>query len=257
MDKSTIELRAARFAEALDEADFGPAELARRIGTDNPQNINNWRERGVSARMAPDVARELGVNLEWLNGKNVAKRTIRPATTSADAPLYVLEPLAPWDDSTPLEDDEVELRLYKEVELSSGPGRLMRTEVQEIASGPKLRFSRATMRACGVEIENAVFATNSGDSNSPLLLHGSTVGIDKGMTRIIEGELYALDHDGQLRIKFLKRLPGGGIRLHSFNGTEYPDEDYDAEQILEQRIVILGRVFWWSTIRPMRSPALL
>lgn len=258
MTESEIEVRAARFREALDEASFGPAELARRVGIDNPQNVNNWRERGVSARKAPEVAKELGVSLEWLNGKNVDKRAFTTTTEpTPKAPLYVLEPLAAWDDSTPLDDDELELKLYKEVELSSGHGTLLRTEVKESTSGAKLRFSRYTMRTCGVEPANAVFATNTGNSNTPLILHNASVGIDKGMTRIVEGELYALDHDGQLRIKFLQRLPGGGIRIHSFNSAEYPDEDYDADQILEQRIVVLGRVFWWSTIRPLRSEPLI
>lgn len=252
MEKETIQLRAQRFREALDGASFGPTELARRLGMENPQTVNNWRERGVSARMAPDVARELGVNQDWLNGRDAPMRDGNYSPTQIDAPLYVLEPLAPWDDETPLDEDEVELRLFKEVELSSGNGKLARTEVQEV-TGPKLRFSRHTMRTCGVDPGNAVFGTNSGNSNHPLILHGATLGIDKGMTRIVDGEIYAIDHDGQFRVKFLQRLPGGGLRMHSFNSEEYPDEDYDFDQIMQQRIVILGRVFWWSTIRPLRS----
>lgn len=257
MKNPMSKIRAERFCEALAEAPFGPAELARRLGLDNPQNVTNWQERGVSGLQAPAVAKELNVNVDWLNGKNVAKRQITYDTKPRGEPLYVLEPLSPWDDSTPLEEDELELRLYKEVELSSGPGSLLRTEIREVSSGPKLRFSRYSMRTAGVEPENAVFATNTGNSNAPLLLHGAAVGIDKGMTRIVEGELYALDHDGQLRIKFLQRLPGGGIRLHSFNHAEFPDEDYDADQVLEQRITILGRLFWWSTLRPMRGQPLI
>ncbi|MFJ3448038.1 helix-turn-helix transcriptional regulator [Pseudomonas sichuanensis] len=230
------------------------------LDLDNEQNITNWKARGVPAYMVGQVAVTLVVEREWLEGKDAPMRTESterfPCPPAAnDSALYVLEPLAPWDSDTPLEDDEVELRLYKEVELSSGPGKVARTEVQEI-TGPKLRFSRATMRTCGVDPSNAVFATNSGNSNHPLILSGATVGIDKGMTRIIDGEIYAIDHDGHFRIKFLQRLPNG-IRMRSFNSMEYIDEEYDFEEILAQRIVILGRIFWWSSIRPLKGQPLI
>ena len=31
--------------------------------------------------------------------------------------------------------------------------------------------------------------------------------------------MYAFDHDGQLRVKLLYRLPGGGLRIRSFTAT--------------------------------------
>ncbi|KPY70307.1 MULTISPECIES: helix-turn-helix transcriptional regulator [Pseudomonas syringae group] len=260
MSKQPLFLKGQRFRQALADSGLTGAEFARVLDLDNEQNITNWKSRGVPAYMAGEVARTLVVERDWLEGKDVPMRTdttARNPTRAAanEPPLYVLEPLAPWDSDTPLENDEVELRLYKEVELSSGPGKVARTEVQEV-SGPKLRFSRATMRTCGVDPSNAVFATNNGDSNHPLILSGATVGIDTGMTRIIDGEIYAIDHDGHFRIKFLQRLPAG-IRMKSFNSSEYADEDYEFDDILAQRIVILGRIFWWSSIRPLKGPSLI
>lgn len=246
-----------RFALALKSSGLTGTQLAQLLDLESEQSITNWKKRGVPAYMAGEVAYKLLVEREWLEGKDVPMRLEGVDYTIKHQPsVYVLEPLAAWGPDTPLEDDEVELRLYKEVELSSGPGRIAKTEVQEI-SGPKLRFSRATMRNCGVDPANAVFATNTGNSNHPLILHGATIGIDKGMTRVIDGEIYAIDHDGQFRVKFLHRLPGGGIRMHSFNDSEYQDEDYDLDQVLAQRLVILGRIFWWSTIRPLKGPALV
>ncbi len=72
------------------------------------------------------------------------------------------------------------------------------------------------------------------------------------MTRIVDGEMYAIDHNGLLRIKFVEKTPSG-ITLKSFNSKEYPDEDYDFDKIISQRFVILGRIFWWSYIRPLGS----
>jgi phage repressor protein C with HTH and peptisase S24 domain len=260
MNKQPQRLKGQRFRQALEDSGLSGAELARLLDLENDQNVTNWKARGVPAYMAGQVAMTLVVERDWLEGKDVPMRTPNTARGKApqaanDSPLYVLEPMAPWDSSTPLEEDEVELRLYKEVELSSGPGKVARTEVQEI-TGPKLRFSRATMRSCGVDPSNAVFATNSGNSNHPLILSGATVGIDKGMTRIIDGEIYAIDHDGHFRIKFLQRTPNG-IKMRSFNSDEYADEDYDFDQIMAQRVVILGRIFWWSSIRPLKGPSLI
>lgn len=86
-------------------------------------------------------------------------------------------------------------------------------------------------------------------------MNGATIGVDRSAIRILDGEIYALEHDGMLRVKYLYRLPAGGMRLRSFNTTEHPDEEYSAEQIETQQIRILGWVFWWSTLRKKKGLA--
>ncbi|WP_438501849.1 S24 family peptidase, partial [Neisseria meningitidis] len=63
-------------------------------------------------------------------------------------------------------------------------------------------------------------------SSSNTICPTSSIGVDTATTHITDGEIYALEHDGMLRVKFVYRLPGGGIRLRSFNREEYPDEEY-------------------------------
>ncbi len=145
-----------------------------------------------------------------------------------------------WDDETPLSDDEVEVPFLREVELAAGNGR---TVIQE-SSDLKLRFGRQTLRKHSVQAENAVCVVISGNSMEPRLPHGATVSVDRGATSIIDGKLYALGHAGQLRVKQIYRLPGGGIRLRSFNREEYADEDYSPEEVQDQEIAIIGRVWW-------------
>lgn len=249
-----------RLRAVLDERNISYKEFAALLGVE-PQNLNNWFNRGVPKAQIFAVADALAVRPRWLAdgegmqvpGGNVHQSGDGKVHRIEELKPTYLEPLHAWDGDTPLEEDEVELPLFKEVELASGQGR---TSVQVIA-GERLRFSRSTMRECGVDPSNAVFATNSGHSNHPLILNNATVGVDKGMTRVVDGEIYAIDHDGLLRVKFLERLPGGGIRMRSYNQAEYKDEDFTTDEILEQRIVILGRVFWWSSIRPLRSAPLL
>ncbi|BCQ68212.1 hypothetical protein PEQA60_22020 [Pseudomonas sp. Eqa60] len=82
-------------------------------------------------------------------------------------------------------------------------------------------------------------------------MDGAAIGFDMSDTSIIDGEIYAFNHGGMLRVKYLYRLPQGSIRISSENGEDYPDEIMTAESWREETNM-LGRVFWWSTVR--RSP---
>ncbi|WP_417623069.1 XRE family transcriptional regulator [Parasphingorhabdus sp.] len=152
--------------------------------------------------------------------------------------------LEQWDGSTPLHDDEVEVPFFKEVELAAGSGSLVTKENSTF----KLRFSRTTLRRYNVDPSAAACVTVSGDSMSPILPDKSTVGINTASKTIKDGFMYALDHDGFLRIKVVHRLPGGGLRLRSFNRDDFPDEDYNQEEA--KKIKVLGSVFWYSVLLP-------
>ncbi|NMY67331.1 helix-turn-helix transcriptional regulator [Pseudomonas sp. WS 5414] len=149
-------------------------------------------------------------------------------------------PISPWDDDTPIDDDEVEVPFLREVELSAGSGR---TVIQENTKA-KLRFGKQTLRKHSVQFDQAVCVPVHGNSMEPVLPDGSTVAINKAATAIVDGKMYALSHAGLLRVKTLYRLPGGGVRLRSFNRDEHPDEEYTADEMRESEITILGRVFW-------------
>jgi len=41
-------------------------------------------------------------------------------------------------------------------------------------------------------------------------------------------------------------LPGGGVRLRSYNREEYPDENYTNTEV--EGLKILGRMFWSSVL---------
>ncbi|WP_415860256.1 XRE family transcriptional regulator [Pseudomonas aeruginosa] len=237
-----------RLRGLLDERGIAYSEFAAALGVE-PQHVNNWFKRGIPKARVFAIADALAVNPRWLSDGTDSESPSNSLATGGESSL--LSPLDPWDDRTPLEPDEVEVPLYKEVELSAGAGR---TAVREI-KGRKLRFSYATLRNAGVSPSAAFCATVSGNSMEPLIMNGATIGVDKSATRILDGEIYALEHDGMLRVKYLYRLPAGGMRLRSFNTTEHPDEEYSAEQIETQQIRILGWVFWWSTLRKKKGLA--
>ena len=191
-----------RLVEALEIIGGSTASLASALGVD-AQNVTNWKRRGVPARRMTEVAAALRVTRQWLETGEGVKRLVDVKAEERPTSYYTIDQLSPWDSATPVDDDEVELPLYKEVELSSGTGK---TAVHE-DTNRKLRFSRATLRQCGVVPENAVFATNSGYSNHPLILNGATIGIDRGMTKVVDDEPYAIDHDGHLRARWRPEIP--------------------------------------------------
>ncbi|WP_249553779.1 helix-turn-helix transcriptional regulator [Shewanella sp. 10B] len=147
-----------------------------------------------------------------------------------------------WDRNSPLGDDEVEIPFYMEVELAAGAGI---ADIREYY-GPKLRFAKSTLRRQGVSAADAVCVKVNGNSMEPVLPHGSTVGVDTSHTDIVDGKMYAINHDGMLRVKMLYKLPGGGVRLRSYNIEEWPDEQINSEQI--KHIKIIGKVFWYSVL---------
>lgn len=148
----------------------------------------------------------------------------------------------PWDSETPLGDDEVELPLFREVEMACGVG----TYAVEENHGHVLRFAKSSLRRAGVDAAAAGCAFVAGDSMEPVLPDGACVGIDTANKRVRDGDMYAIDHGGLLRVKRLYRVPGGGLRASSINPA-YPDETITPEQMRDDFRVI-GRVFWYSAM---------
>ncbi len=243
-----------RLKAARRHAKLTQAGLAKAVGITQTSISDLERGKSVSSSYNASIAKACGISALWLEREEGAMviDVQNPLSGSDNLDGHSTEPeavmigdLSPWDDSTPLDDDEVELPLYKEVELAAGSGR---TAVQEMP-GRKLRFSYATLRTAGVDPAAAVCAQLKGNSMEPLIMNGATIGIDKATTRVVDGEIYALEHDGMLRVKYLYRLPGGGLRLRSFNRDEYADEEYSSEEMHAKSISIIGWVFWWSTLR--------
>lgn len=149
-----------------------------------------------------------------------------------------------WDSNTPLDEDEVELPLFREVELAAGAGA---TQVIE-NHGAKLRFAKSTLSRAGVPAEAAACAFVRGNSMEPVMPDGTCVGVNTADKTIKDGEIYAIDHGGMLRVKYLHRRPGGGIKIVSQNASEHPVEEVTAED-MAANVRVIGRVFWWSVLR--------
>ena len=235
-----------RLREKMARKGISPTDLSARLHV-TTQALNNWFSRGVPGKSLRSVSTVLGVHLEWLQdgtGPEDLDAMPEPDMSKVRSNAEYLGPIDVWDDNTPLDDDEVYVPFLKEVELSAGGGRT----IVEQSHKQKLRFGKITLRRQGVQPSEAVCVTVRGNSMEPVLPDGSTVGVDQGAGSVIDGKMYAIDHGGQLRVKTLYRLPGGGIRMRSFNRDEHPDEEYTTEQMDTKEIMVVGRVFWSSAL---------
>lgn len=222
-------LRQARKAAGLTQ-DEAVRALKVTFGAVSQWELGNTRPNGSNLL---GLARLYRVQPDWIaTGKDAAARDEVEWAGSFD----------PWDSETPLSDDEVELPLYREVEMACGAGMYAVEENQ----GSVLRFAKSSLRRAGVEASAAGCAFVTGDSMEPVLPDGACVGIDTMRTSVKDGDMYAIDHGGLLRVKQLYRLPGGGVRTHSINQS-YPDEDVTPEQ-MQDGFRVIGRVFWYSAM---------
>lgn len=226
-------------------------------------DAKGYRVRG----RATDLNKALGFGLsdkavkKWLDGDSIPTtdklKTIAKHLNSTVEGLFSEYPdshhiitnngeylglMEPWGSYPELPEEEVELPFFTEVELAAGNGMINTQEIQ----GLKLRFARSTLKGHGVDASHAVCVKVSGNSMDPVLPDGSTIGVDTAKTDVVDGKMFAIDHDGMLRIKVLYKVPGGGIRLKSFNSDEYPDETYNKTET--QLIRIIGKVFWYSVL---------
>lgn len=211
----------------LQKSGLSQEELAKRLD-ESSQTVSNWKRRGVSKSGAIKASAEFDVSVNWIlkgdeSGDNIEASRVKG-----------------WDAQTPLDDDEVEIPFYKDFLVSCGSG----TTSEIIGeSTRKLRLSKATLQRYGVYEGNAYALTAFGDSMSPVINHGATVYVDTGRTQIIDGKIYAINHGGLFKFKYLYRMPKGGVRIVSENKEEYPEEVLTAEDIMDQEFCVVAYAF--------------
>jgi phage repressor protein C with HTH and peptisase S24 domain len=228
-----------RLKQLREQVGISQRTLAEKCGW-GASRIGNYESgsRSISLEDADIIANALRSTPEFLLFGN------KPATPS-EGNAVVLGNMQVWDSKTPISDDEVAIPFLSDVRLSAGNGFIADVEND---NGFRLRFAKSTLRRNNVSPEEAVCVGVTGDSMEPVLPDGSTVGINKGDKTLVDGKIFAINHNGELFIKKLYKLPGGGLRIYSFNEAEYPAREYNHTEVLEQKISIIGRVFWYSVL---------
>lgn len=219
------------------EAGNDQALFSEKVGV-NPAEISHIKSKKSQRNIGDKLARKIESAFNkpefWMDKSQGFNDNVYDLNIDNTSSLGVVEV---WDKQTPLAANEVEVPYYMDVELAAGCG----IEAADELKGPTLRFNKGFLRRKGVQVENAACVKVCGSSMEPRLSSGDVVAVDKGKTSVNDGDTYAINHDGLLRIKRLYLMPGGGLRINSFNNSEYPDEVLNADQ--RQLVMVIGRVF--------------
>ena len=191
--------------QGLSKADF--AEKVGSSASTISQILGSNAVRNLGDDLARKIESQLGLSHGWLDQQH-------PETTSETGEARIIGDIEPWDSETTLDDDEVEVPFLKEVQLAAGAGSAFR----EDHNGFKLRFAKSTLRKLNVQFDNAVC-----------------------VEVIKDGKMYAIDYGDLLRVKLLYEMPGGMVRIRSYNDDEHPEELRPIDDIR-----VIGRVFWSS-----------
>ncbi|AZE86063.1 Transcriptional regulator [Pseudomonas orientalis] len=229
-----------RLKALLREVHLSASDFAKNRGV-TPQHVNNWFKRGVPMGRLNEIAELLCVSSRWLSDGKGPKHppanyllegpTARIAPTREDIGKYLTGP------ACRPETNDVEIPLHP-----------------TFTSTERIRVTQHTLQTLNVKPDRAVGAYMVDNSMIDIIQQGATLAIDRGRTQIIDGEIYAVEHDGMLRIKYLYNRPGAGLRMRSHNASEHPDEYLTYDERFEQNFQIVGWVFWWSTLNNRRPP---
>lgn len=221
---------------ALKASGMSQHQLAEKVKISQPAIQKLLSGKSNTSRKIVEIASVLNVNLLWLT-KGIGEANCEENKNRSNA--TILEVFEEWNSKTSLDNDDVEVPFYKDVRLSTGNG--FADDIKDF-NGDKVRFSKSTMCKYGINKDYAVCLMVYGESMEPVFRDGSIVGIDQADTNIRDGKIYAINHDGLLRIKILEKLPGYKVKIKSYN------LGYDEEIVSLDEITILGRVWWQSSI---------
>lgn len=228
-----------RLKYLLATEDLKQKDLAERLNTSS-QTVNNWLKRNAISREAAQQISEIyGYSLDWLlNGIGSPKFKIEESQIPNESEFF---PIRTWDSKTPIDNDEVEIPFLKDIEFACGDG----SYGDDDYNGFKLRFSKSTMRKIGANSDGSGVISFSarGDSMEPVISNGTTVAVNTGDKKIVDGKIYAINQGGLKRIKLLHQTTANKVIIRSYNKIDYPDEEAKISDI-----EIIGRVFWWAVM---------
>ncbi len=243
------EIRLKNLLHLIEQNNLSQLEFAKKIGCSAAylsQIISDHNKRNMGDVLARNIETNFNLYKGWMDiihehTAEIPKTEIRAKTQPEDA--EILGQLRTWDDNAPLRLDEIVLPWLPKFNPFDGQ------DFTNMHYYPlhRFRFSKTTLKKLGIQEKAAYCIIMLGNSMDPVLPDGAMLGIDTDNTKIADGDIYAIDHQGSLRVKLIYRQPGGGLRLRSYNQHEWPDEYLTKDETHMVRII--GRLFWWSVLR--------
>lgn len=215
---------ADRLRSTMAQKNISQEELANSVGVSQASISKLYRGDAKSSRFMSAIAKELGVSEQWL-------------LFGDESNVEIIGSARVWDDSTPQPNDMIAVPFYKEVSLSAGNGGCI---IEENPNGRFLWFGRRFFDRKCADPKDVACLTITGDSMEPKFESGGVVAIDKGNTRIIDGDIYAINYLDHLYFKRVSNLSPLTLLLKSDNPS------YPAIEARTEDVIILGKVINYS-----------
>jgi phage repressor protein C with HTH and peptisase S24 domain len=216
--------RLDRLQEAMADAGLDQTALAKRIGCTQGAISQILVGRTRRSKLLPDIARALGVPVEWLLGRSEDKTGgAAPVSNQAELETRYNVVFVP------------EVRDYS---LGGGGAEVpIEQEVHSLVPLP-----RDWLRPMGQGGARQLFVTRGrGHSMEPTIGDGDIVIVDRAQVRIEQqDQIWALGYGGLgMMIKRLRRLTDGTYSIMSDNPSVAPYPPATADEIH-----LIGRVVW-------------
>jgi len=242
------EIRKINLSDLIRQSGLSKTKFADRIDT-APSYISQILGSRSKREIGDAFARKIELSFQmpkgWMDGMH-DDRASHQESSSCLPPHAIPDSIGAfeaWNDLTPhrkVAELDVAIPFLKGFEAADSHGvtRISKCHDQ------KLRLAKSVLNRAAVAEQNAFCITITSNNMEPVLPKVSVLVIDSSHTCIQDGDIYAIDHSGLLRVCCLYELPLGEVRLRSYNSAEWPEELFNANVIR-----ILGRVFWWSVLR--------
>lgn len=201
-----------------------------------PAQVSQWlnasidyksgKPRQISDKSARMIESSLGLQTGWLDLDHTA--LIHPGAG-----------VRAWETPDDLDPDVYGTIPHYDVKLSAGDGAIAEWVRHE--DNDPLAFRRRFFQARRLNPKHLKALYVRGTSMEPTLEDGDTVVIDTSQTQIQDDEIYALLYCGELYVKRLFRMPGGGIEVRSDNPKHRSWEVTGPDL---EHLLVLGKKVW-------------
>lgn len=234
----------ARLSFAMNLSGVTQGILAERVGVSQPSIWKLVAGKTNSSRKLVEIAHALNVRPEWLaTGEEPMWNKTAQQPYSGNSEISPREAGAIYlkmlDSSQRCTEEEVYIPYIKDIDLIGCNSEFF----DDDPLSRKLVFTTGILMRAGAKPDGqgVLCFPISGDGMVPVMPDGSTLAINTGDRKIVDGKIYAISQNGWKRVKILYRTGPETLSLRSFNKDEHPDESVS---LLE--VEVIGRLIWWS-----------
>lgn len=208
----------------------GQSDVARALNV-SPQTVNNWEARGMSKSGMITAQKIFGCSAIWLESGH-GEMTVGAAGLTSFMRV------------TADQDDPHSYKIQK-VKLHLRAGITGFQTMPEIHDGGTINLPKNWVDRKGFTPETLIAVSVSGESMEPRLFDGDVVVINTMDRKMVDGEVYAVNYEGEAIIKRLVRERGAWWLF-----SDNPDQTkYRPRSCREGECNIVGRVVWKGSER--------